>query len=100
MKWFPQSAFIATIARGDRRLVIVVQPLDGDFTVLALEGAKNASPQEVLANHAHDFVGRFSSVVTAFDEAERYARAWGRRRARELEQCGCVEIELQAAGGQ
>jgi hypothetical protein len=94
VRWVPQSAFTGTIARGNRRLALVIQPVDDKFVVLAIEGDKDASVEQVLAKHAHDFVGRYSSIVKAFDEAERYARAWARKRARELEQCACGDIEL------
>jgi hypothetical protein len=97
MRWDLKAAFMSAMDRGDRRLALLVQPIDDEFAVLALEGDKEASPEEVLANHAHDFVGRWPTIVAAFDEAERYARAWARQRARELEQCECSAIAARNA---
>lgn len=76
---------------GVRLVVGCSQDVDGRWLVLAVETPETGLHQ-ALANHAHEFVGKFD-LVQAVAAAERYAKAWkpGTKPA-----CACDDITAAA----
>lgn len=95
ISWSSLAAFVGMVDREDgRRLAVNVQPVLGEWGVLAVEIATDAvTPNAILDNHAHKEVGHYDSVKEAMFAAESFAQSWYKgHKAAQMSECGCEEI--------
>lgn len=97
-EWFPVVGWMRLWQRGDRMLSVSVAPVPGQqgYKIIALEYPADATPENVLNEHAHKLLGSRKSDAAAKRLAEQYAKKWiGEAVA--VERCNCGEISAVAS---
>jgi len=91
--WTTTTQFVCTLARGDERIAVAVQPHLDKWQALALVTRDGAGVEEVLDNHAHKVIGLYDSPASALAAAEGFAIAWFKKfKATNAKACACAEL--------
>lgn len=82
-----------TVEHGKRRLSVQIMGEKFEWVCLAVEGpAGGPGLDALMQDHAHHTIGIFRGLGEAMHSAERYAKAWQRKRA-SGDMCACKDIE-------
>jgi hypothetical protein len=89
------------VDRDDAKLLIVIEDVNDEYAVMALETSKQAiegGGEAVLDDHSHKVVGYYPTVRQALDAADSFGGAWARRfKATRSDKCDCAPIEASAS---
>jgi len=92
--WNVSAVHLGVEVRADGvRLSVTIawELFDQEYVVLAIESADGASDDAVLAEHAHQLLGRFKTEAEAKEAGERFATKW--REGADAAACDCGPIE-------
>ncbi len=94
MNWSTQAQFYSIVEGKESRLIMIVQPFQQGWQVLALTTSLGTkTPEEVFDDHAHKIVGQYPYPVEAIEAAESFANAWVKKiKPTKSRRCECKEI--------
>ncbi len=93
LRWQTKIGFVAMLDVGSRRLGCSVNESNDRWGLMALEmPAAGASVHQVLASHAHEYIGEYKDLYQAMSAAERYARKWLKAQEKKPD-CPCGPIK-------
>lgn len=97
LHWHRMAARITAMKRSDgRALAIIIIPTERDvFSAMGLESlaGEGGDTRAVLDAHSHSLIIEDGSHGETHAACAKFANEW--RAGRQLEECGCVEIELE-----